>query len=231
MTVPILMYHSIIDNHNQSVSIKSFEKQMLLMKKLGYQTINFDKLDDKDNKKKFIITFDDAYENIFLNAFPILKKFGFSATCYVITNKIGSSNDWDKGNENFKEMNLMNFDQIKEWVLNDFEIGSHTMDHLDLTKLNNEEKIHQVANSKKFLSNMFNTKVDSFAYPFGSYDLETQNLVKKYYNFAVTTRRSRYINNKFNYELLPRVPINRDSSLLKFFFKIKTIYEDIKFKN
>ena len=71
--VPILMYHSIMDNDEQSVSVQSFKKQMNLMKTMGYQTIKFNELKD-DNKKKFIITFDDGYENIFLNAFPILKQ-------------------------------------------------------------------------------------------------------------------------------------------------------------
>ena len=36
--VPILMYHSIIDNDDQSVSVKSFMRQMHLMKTMGYQT-------------------------------------------------------------------------------------------------------------------------------------------------------------------------------------------------
>ena len=49
--VPILMYHSIMDNDEQSVSVQSFTKQMNLMKAMGYQTIRFNELKD-DNKKK-----------------------------------------------------------------------------------------------------------------------------------------------------------------------------------
>ena len=231
MAVPILMYHSIIDNNNNSIPIKLFEKQMLLMKKMGYETINFDNLNRIQNKKKFIITFDDGYENIFVNAFPILKSLNFKATCFLIANKIGGYNEWDKNKNNFIKMKLMNLNQINEWVKNGFSIGSHTMDHLDLTKLNYKEKINQITSSKQFINEMFNVKINSFAYPFGLYDAESQNIVKKYYSFAVTTRRSRYIINKFNDELLPRVPISKNDNLFKFFFKIKTPYEDIKFKN
>ena len=125
----------------------------------------------------------------------------------------------------------MNFDQINEWVHNGFKLGSHLMSHLDLTKLNNKDKINQIVNSKKFLSDIFNTKVDTIAYPFGSYNKETEILIREYYDFAVTTKRSRYIKNKFNNCLLPRVPINKKDGLFKFFLKIRTPYEDIKFKD
>ena len=225
------MYHSIMNDHNGSVSIISFQKQMILMKKMGYQTINFKELNNNNSNKKFIITFDDGYENIFLNAFPILKKLGFNATCFIVTNKIGQYNDWDINNNNFKKMKLMNLDQINEWVLNGFDVGSHSMDHLDLPKLNNEEKINQIVNSKKFLNDMLNINTETFAYPYGSYDIESNDIVKRYYEFAVTTRRSRYIKEKFNNELLPRIPISKNDNLLKFFLKIKTPYEDIKFKD
>ena len=231
MKIPILMYHSIIDDHNDSVSIISFQKQMILMKKMGYQTINFKELNNNNSNKKFIITFDDGYESIFLNAFPILKKLGFNATCFIVTNKIGQYNDWDINNNNFKKMKLMNLDQINEWVLNGFDVGSHSMDHLDLPKLNNEEKINQIVNSKKFLNDMLNINTETFAYPYGSYDIESSDIVKRYYEFAVTTRRSRYIKEKFNNELLPTIPISKNDNLLKFFLKIKTPYEDIKFKD
>ena len=231
MRIPILMYHSIINDHNKSVSINSFEKQMLFMKKMGYQTINFNELNNSNNNKKFIITFDDGYENVFLNAFPILKKLGFKATCFIVTNKIGLYNEWDVDKVSYKKMKLMNFDQINEWLLSGFDVGSHSMDHLDLTKLNSENKIQQIVDSKNFFKEIFNVEIKSFSYPYGSYDNELCDLVKKYYNFAVTTRRSRFTINKFNNELLPRVPINKNDNLFKFFLKIKTPYEDIKFKN
>ena len=202
------------------------------MKKMGYQTIGFKDLNNNNNSnKKFIITFDDGYENIFINAFPVLMKLGFKATCFIIANKIGHFNEWDVNKYNFKKMKLMNRDQIKKWLQNGFNVGSHTMDHLDLIKLNNKDKNRQIIDSKNFFKRIFNVKIDSFAYPFGSYDNETLNIIKQHYDYAVTTKRSRFIKNKFSNELLPRVPINKNDNLFKFFLKIRTPYEDIKFKN
>ena len=224
--VPILMYHSIMDNDEQSVSVQSFKKQMHLMKTMGYQTIKFNELKE-NNEKKFIITFDDAYENVFINAFPILRKLDFNAVCFIVTNKIGEYNHWDKNK--FKKKKIMNFEQISEWLISGFNIGSHTLDHVNLTKLNKNDKIKQIINSKKDLNSKFNTDIDTFAFPFGSYDDETQSIINEYYDYAVTTKRSRFVKNKFNNKLLPRVPVSKDDSLFKFFLKIKTPYEDIKF--
>ena len=225
------MYHSIIDDDDKSVSIKSFKKQMTLMKKMGYQTTSFKDLDINQNKKQFIVTFDDGYESVFLNALPILKQLNFNAICFIVTNKIGQYNSWDEGKTSFKKMKLMDHDQIIEWVDNGFELGSHSMSHLDLTTLNNKDKINQIVNSKKYLCDIFNININTCAYPFGSYDMETVILIKKYYDFAVTTKRSRYIKNKFSNWLLPRIPINKNDNILKFLLKIRTPYEDLRFKN
>ena len=180
--IPILTYHSIMDGDEQSVSVKSFKKQMCLMKKMGYQTIKFNELDNDNSKKKFIITFDDGYENIFLNALPILKQLNFTAICFFVVNKIGHYNEWDADNPNYKMIKLMNFEQINEWLLSGFDIGSHTMDHLNLKKLNYEEKIKQIIKPIKIFNDKFNIKIDSFAYPFGSYDDESINIVKENYD-------------------------------------------------
>ena len=224
------MYHSIMDNHDKSVSINSFELQMKLMRKMGYQTINFSDLNKNITKKKFIITFDDGYENLITNAFPILKKLEFSATCFVVTNMLNKYNVWDENRSDYKKMKLMNIDQIYEWVSNGFEIGSHTKDHLDLTSLDINKKKEQIIDSKNFINQSLGIKITSFAYPFGSFDDETIKIVQENYEYAVTTRPSKYNPNKFDDMKLPRISINKKTSIFKFFLKILTNYENLKYK-
>ncbi len=229
MRIPILMYHSILNDHNLSISIKSFKKQMYLMKKIGYETINLNELKIKDSKKKFVITFDDGYENIFLNAYPILKELGFTATCFLIPNKIGQHNDWDQINKDYKKMNLMSHKQINELLNSGFEVGSHTLEHLDLTLLNKKNKIKQIIESKNKLENFFNINVKSFSFPYGHYDNEIINLLSDDYQFAVTTKPSIFDSNKFKYLEMPRVSINSNTSLFKFLIKVLSNYENYKF--
>ena len=84
MKIPILMYHSISDGNNPlSVPIKNFEKQMKFMSHNDYKTINLKDLSNLNKYGKFfIITFDDGYEDVFVNALPILNKYDFTATCF-----------------------------------------------------------------------------------------------------------------------------------------------------
>ena len=78
-----------------SVSPNKFLEQMEYLNKSGYKSINFNQI-YKENKKPIIITFDDGYKDNLINALPILKKFNFISTCFVVSNYIGESNKWDE---------------------------------------------------------------------------------------------------------------------------------------
>ena len=120
--------------------------------------------------------------------------------------------------------------KIYEWVSNGFEIGSHTKDHLDLTSLDINKKKEQIIDSKNFINQSLGIKITSFAYPFGSFDDETIKIVQENYEYAVTTRPSKYNPNKFNDMKLPRISINKKTSIFKFLLKILTNYENLKYK-
>ena len=231
MSIPVLMYHSISrDNNRISVSVTNFKKQMKLMSLLGYKGYSLNKINSKTSKKKIIITFDDGYENIFTEAMPVLKKFNFSATCFIVNKKIGYFNDWDKNQKNFKKKKLMNKKQINTWINNGFEVGSHTMNHYNLKYLSNDQKKYQILKPKQFFKTNYGINIQSFSYPFGCYNEDCLKILKRNYKFAVTTKRSRYNKGKFNPLEIPRVPVNSNTSIFKYFLKITSFYEDIKFK-
>ena len=231
MNIPILSYHSISDEQSSiSLSTNIFEKQIIFLKKLSYETVNFDEI-DPNKKNQIILTFDDGYKDIFINALPILKKYNFKATCFFVTNLIGKNNNWDNKKENYKIKELMNPDDIKKWYENGMSVQSHSHNHLDLTKLSNMEIINELEYSKKYLKEKFNIKSDVFCYPFGKVNRNVYEITKKIYKNAVTTNRSRYNINKHNRILIPRIDMGKKISLIKLYLKLKTFYEDINFKN
>ena len=229
------MYHSISNgSHPLSVSLNNFEKQMKFMSNSGYKSINLSDLNNVYNeheKKYFIITFDDGYEDIYINALPILKKYSYQSICFFVPEFIGKYNIWDENKEDFIKLNLMNIGQIKNWSNEGMYVGSHTSSHKNLNKINYNEKLYQILSPKKFFFEKLSLNINSFSYPFGQFDNESVEIVKKNYDFAVTTKRSRYKQDKFEFSLLPRIPINKTDSMFKFYLKIKTIYEDIKYKS
>ena len=90
---PILMYHSIEKMPKSTVmrslhvSPKKFKFQMWLLKILGYKGISMRELAPyllgKKHGKVVGITFDDGYQNVLINAAPILSKYGFTAVSYT----------------------------------------------------------------------------------------------------------------------------------------------------
>ena len=231
MNIPVLTYHSIGDDKSSiSISNNIFEKQIIFLKKLSYETINFDEI-NPDKKNQIIITFDDGYKDIIINALPILKKYNFKATCFFVTNLIGKNNHWDNKKDKFKIKELMNPEDIKKWYENGMSVQSHSHNHLDLTKLSNIEIMNELEYSKKYLKEKFNITSDVFCYPFGKVNRNVYELTKKIYKNAVTTNRSRYNINRHNPILIPRIDMGKKISLVKLYLKLKTFYEDIKFNN
>jgi len=229
--IPILMYHSISnDKNNFSVNVDDFYKQMKTMINFGYKSVNLNEVLNNNDEKKFVITFDDGYEDVFINALPIINELKLKATCFIVSNQIGKKNVWDINKENIPEINLMNEEQISTWHKNGLEIGSHSLDHINLKKLSLDKKTKQIVEPKNLFKEKFNINVNSFSYPFGAYDEACFKIIKENYDFAVTARRSRFDINKFESHQIPRVPINFNTSIYKFLIKILTVYEDLKHK-
>ena len=231
MKIPVLVYHSINnDKSNLSLEIDYFEKQINFLNKSGFKTISFDEI-DRNKKKQIIITFDDGYKDVGQFALPILKKYNFKATCFLVSNLIGKKNSWDSLRDDFISKDLMNTDDINEWISNGMFIGSHSHNHKDLTKLNKIDLENDLDFSKKTLEDKFGQSVDNFCYPFGKVNKSVYNVVEKKFKRAVTINRSRYETNKHNLLLIPRIDMGKKISLLKIFLKMVTFYEDIKYKH
>jgi peptidoglycan/xylan/chitin deacetylase (PgdA/CDA1 family) len=129
-----------------------------------------------NNKKVVILNFDDAFESQYANAKPILDKYGYKATYYVVCNYIGNSG-------------RLTWEDITALSNEGHDIGSHTMNHADLSKTSKKETEFEIGDSKQcLLDHGINTT--SFAYPFnaGSDEASVIDVVAKYYDIARTAR-------------------------------------------
>lgn len=99
--IPILCYHS-VDNFGTiiSVPVEVFQEQMACLKHNNFRTLSlYDAIDiiagnKRKPQKSVVITFDDGYESMYHNVFPVLNKYGFSATIFLTTQYIGSRAVW-----------------------------------------------------------------------------------------------------------------------------------------
>ena len=229
MIIPVLMYHSISnDKSHLSVSVNNFENQLEYISKSGFNSISFNEI-HKNINKPIIITFDDGYKDNIINALPILKKYNFVSTCFVVSDFIGGSNKWDEGHKSYVYKELLTKNDLVEWLSHGMSIGSHGKSHLSLTTLNEAQIKHEIYKSKNIIQDFIGSNIDSFSYPFGQINNFSASTVKEVYKFGVTTVRSRFNTLKHKNFYIPRIHMSNDLTRFKIFFKLKTFYEDIKY--
>ena len=229
------MYHQIRPSHHNEkmkglcVTPKSFSTQMHLLNNLGYKGLSMKEiypyLKGKKRGRVIGITFDDGFLNNLQHAAPILQKLGFSSTCYIVSDLIGSTNKWDK-TLGVKQVPLMNDKEITQWIKHGQDIGCHTSNHLDITSHSHEGLKHEILRSKHNLESRFQLKIEDFCYPFGKYNKREMDFVEKCgFKTAVTTNRSRFRRTD-NLLEIPRVHILRRTSFPLFILKVLSKYED-----
>ncbi len=170
--VPVIMYHSVNDANEPSVkstlkiSTSSFDEQMKYLKDNNYTTLTIDELYDFliNNKpvpeKSVVLTFDDGYEDNYTNVYPILKKYGFTATIFPVACLVGTDN-------------YLTTDQLKELQNNGIDIESGTYVNSPIATLDANNQLKNLEQSKSYLDNLLNKKVKYVSYPFGSYNKTT----------------------------------------------------------
>jgi len=162
VNVPILLYHHVQTTSYLSryrVPPEQFERQMQLLHDWEYTTISTEMLVRAITKgaqlppRPVLITFDDGDVDVYENAFPIMEKYGFKGVFYLVANYVG-------------QLDYISIAQIKQMTAAGWEIGSHSLNHIDLT-LSPERQRAEVVESRKALETMLGVPVRTFAYPFG----------------------------------------------------------------
>lgn len=239
-TIPILMYHQIDSAPPKGsamrglvVAPRTFYWHMAVLWALGYRGLSMGDLEPylrgEREGRVFGITFDDGYENNLRFALPILQRFGFTSTCYVVADLVGQCNSWD-AHHGIAQVPLMDAVQLQQWVDGGQEVGSHTLTHANLAALPEAEQQQEIANSKRALEALVQQArgVRHFCYPYGLYNAGTVKTVQASgYCTATTTVRGRVQLTPYTAMLeLPRVLVSRTTTWMHLLLKCFTRYED-----
>jgi len=173
--IPILAYHQIVpaasleDAGPFAVSVDQFERQMSYLHHHGCRCVSL--LDilslsagpRSQRDKTFILTFDDGYEDFNSQAFPILQRYGFTATVFLVTDLVGAKSNWEgeQGNP------LLTWEQVKTLHNAGISFGSHTHTHPVLPHLRKEQIYQELATSKACLETQLGQEAALLAYPHG----------------------------------------------------------------
>lgn len=184
--LPILLYHK---------TPPDFDAQLRYLQSHGYTTVHMSEVASafagktKLPDKPVVITFDDGFSDQ-LNAANMLIKHNMEATFYLIT--AGERSHWCIGIERRPGNcgdTYMNWTEVGTLAKNPlFEIGGHTVDHLNLPSYPLDVQTFEIVTNKQLLESHLGTTLTTFAYPYGGFNATTVGLVKQAgYATAVTT--------------------------------------------
>lgn len=190
LRVPILMYHYVEyvkdEKDTTRISLNTLphvlEAQIQTLKDAGFTFLTNKQLSEFISgigflpEKPVVITFDDGYRDFYTDAYPILKKHNTPATQYVVSGLL-------------RDPNYMTPDQVSEIAKDGLvEIAAHTKTHPWLKDAEAKFVKSEVEESKKDLEKLTGYEIVSFAYPYGSFDVQSIEAVKHAgYTSAVST--------------------------------------------
>jgi len=218
-----LMYHRFNENKYPSTNIQMdiFKKQIELIRSKNLKIEspkNFElNFNNPKVEKKILITIDDAFSSFYKNAWPYLKENKIPFLLFISSDAVGKHG-------------YMNWDEIKEVEKEDFAfIGNHSHSHDYLVNFEFKKFQKDIDNSIKIFQEKIGYNPIYFSYPFGEYNLNQKEYIRKKFKFAFGQHSGVIDFNKDKYEL-PRFPINEKYGDLDRFSFVISLFP-LQYKN
>jgi len=200
-----------------------FEEKILFLRS-QFKFVTLEEIIYSNDNNLLSLTFDDGYKNWMYNVLPVLEKYKIPATFFVCSVFLGL-----KGNElkKFLKKNLkrtqylepLSIDDLREIAKNPlFEVGGHTVSHINMGINDYEVLKKEVLKDKLKLENITGKKIKFFAYPFGTpfHISDTAKKVVKEagYHYAFTLIPGNVNKNNYFYILRNGILLEEDNKYI-----------------
>jgi peptidoglycan/xylan/chitin deacetylase (PgdA/CDA1 family) len=122
-----------------------------------------------------VITFDDGSLDFQTHAWPLLQRYGFSATVFLVTGAVDESNSWDRAyGERVPLLGQRELLQLRDKRVT---FGSHSISHRPMAGLSPADVVREGLGSRLTLERRLGLPTQAFAYPYGDTDQVVQHLI------------------------------------------------------
>lgn len=174
--VRIFTFHRVSDlcRDGMTVSPHVFERQVAEIRK-HHDVISLDAAlrllsgGARLRRPVAVLTFDDGYRSVFTHAFPILERFGETATCFVSTGLVSTAERFahDETNAVRPYVPVMRWHQLRALAAAGWGIGGHTVSHPRLSQCDPVTLDRELREPLGILREQLDVRSPAFAYPFG----------------------------------------------------------------
>jgi len=215
--VPVLMFHRVASpatatdavSRDLTVAPATFAAELAWLRTHGYHPIRQAQLFRALElaaplpPRPVVLTFDDGYVDAATTIAPLLRRYGWPATFFVITGRAGARA-------------FLNWNQIVALDRAGMDVASHTVDHVELPALGAVTRWDEITRSKRALERHLGHPEYWFAYPAGVYDGPSQtDLHRAGYLLSYTTRYGATISST-SPEAEPRVRVHGQGTVADF---------------
>jgi peptidoglycan/xylan/chitin deacetylase (PgdA/CDA1 family) len=215
MKVPIFEYHD-IGEANQSADPfhapyvlpeKAFAEQISWLYENGCRTLTLgDLLSDHAPPDTVVLTFDDGHISNYESVFPILRRFNYVATFFIVPGFV-------------EKPGYVTWEHLFEMQRNGMEFQSHSLNHPYILSLEENEIEREVRGSKEAIQQRLGTEVNCFSVPYGFYNRTLARIVEKAgYRYLVTEDFGYYVPQQNRFRTLPRLVVKSTLEMEKFRF-------------
>jgi len=212
------MYHHIDDpppsvgriRYNLSTPPRLFQDQLKMLRDEGYTTITLDDLVYHLTRgrplppKPVILTFDDGYRDNYTQALPLLKKYGFTATFFIITDVV---------NQHLPD--YLTWDMVREMRKAGMHFGAHGRTHIDLSRASLAQLVWQALGSTEVFQVELGEPARYIAYPSGRYNRQVIAVYKSAHYWAGLTTHQGAVQDSDHLFELKRIRVYHDTTGLQ----------------
>lgn len=191
----VLGYHKVVvpSGHNKvdhyknylEVSHREFENQLKFLRNEGFDNMTPEQLNQAFNSRKappgkhVLFTFDDGYKSIITQAYPLMKKYGFTGTVFLNSSTVGKL-IWTNDHISLEDLRFL--------LSEGWSLGNHTCSHIKLDQSSNLEIREQISSCQNYIDGIFPQGILLFAYPSGFHSKKIISTLKQLrFNLAFTT--------------------------------------------
>lgn len=224
--IPILMYHEVAEGDfgefgKYVVRPEAFSRQMAMIARLGYRPVRMDHFVAYLTEgtalpgRAAVITFDDGFRGVADHAVPVLRKHGFPAIFYLVSDLVGARSVWLRA---LRGLELPLFDWAVAAALEraGFEIGSHSATHPRLSRLDDATSFVELERSRQTLMDRLGSSVEHVAYPHGAYDARIRRQAREAGYVSACSVRIGSSGRHDDLLALHRVPVDGTGTMLDF---------------